>query len=383
VIALLAITWAVFAFVDRYDVIQPQILLNADFENGLADWTVNGGQDRLHVRAGGIAINGLGAVHTVGVRQIVLRPRGADILRMTASLRHAGVTSGSRPWHAMRLLVVQRDAKGASLWELPHEVAKESGDGPWHRVSVVFALSSRVKSVEIAAVLNQVGGSMNVRDMALAVVSEKAVFRFLRYLLSGAWVLLLFWVAWSLFGIGVRNRIGTSIWNGIHSGAERAGRMLVGALAVIILFGVLAPHTVKLELRGIATAVTSFVSATDKMPTVEGKKPVVPATTTTTIGNLVGAVWTAIHKLGHVALFAVLAVIAALTWINQGWWRLGLCLGIFAITAETLQLLSVDRSSRPLDAGLNLLGVALGLALAAYWESRRDKVIKARDLPNV
>ena len=40
--------------------------------------------------------------------------------------------------------------------------------------------------MEIAAVLNQVGGTMNVRDMALAVVSEKAVFRFLRYLLNGA-----------------------------------------------------------------------------------------------------------------------------------------------------------------------------------------------------
>ena len=82
-------------------------------------------------------------------------------------------------------------------------------------------------------------------------------------------------------------------------------------------------------------------------------------------------------------MFAVLAVIAALTWINQGWWRLGLCLSIFAITAETLQLLSVDRSSRPQDAGLNLLGVALGLALAAYFEKRRKKVITARDLPNV
>ena len=175
-IALLAITWAVFAFVDRYDVIEPQILLNTDFENGLADWTVNGGQDRLQVRAGNIAINGLGTGHTVGVRQTVLRPRGADILRMNASVRHAGVTKGSRPWHAMRLLVVQRDAKGTSLWELPHEVAKENGDGPWRRVSVIFALSSQVKSVEIAAVLNQVGGTMNVRDMALAVVSEKAVF---------------------------------------------------------------------------------------------------------------------------------------------------------------------------------------------------------------
>lgn len=70
----------------------------------------------------------------------------------------------------------------------------------------------------------------------------------------------------------------------------------------------------------------------------------------------------------------MLGLAAALIWREGSLWRLGLYLWVFAVTAETLQLLSVDRTFHPADAGLNLLGVTIGLTLgsivARRWGSK-------------
>ena len=59
------------------------------------------------------------------------------------------------------------------------------------------------------------------------------------------------------------------------------------------------------------------------------------------------------------------AMATALALRRQSWSRLGLYLCVFAVAAETVQLLTLDRTSQVADAGLNILGVITGLALGA------------------
>ena len=59
------------------------------------------------------------------------------------------------------------------------------------------------------------------------------------------------------------------------------------------------------------------------------------------------------------------AMASALALRRQSWSRLGLYLCVFAVAAETVQLLTLDRTSQVADAGLNILSVITGLALGA------------------
>ncbi|MBT5191915.1 MAG: hypothetical protein HOK30_04640 [Rhodospirillaceae bacterium] len=370
--ALTVVTLAIFSLLDRYDLVQAQILRNANFANGVSDWTVSGKAEQLRPMPGGLVVEGMGKGHATGVRQIVPRPEGAEVLRLTATVRHTGIPEGLRVWHAMRLLMVQRDGAGKLLWELPHVVEQEHGDSPWRAVSLIVRLPQRVASVEVIAVLNQVPGTMEVRDLTLDVMAESGLFLVLRYCLSAAWILAFAWLIWPL----------------LRAGPMRLGRLAVAALATIILVGVMTPHTVKLELRRIAQDLTrpesvprkEAVTTKIKPPQVVVKtaKPVKAAKATAESAIPISEIWRIVHKFGHVSMFAVLAFIVAITWRGLAWWQLGSYVAVFALTAETLQLLSLDRTAYLLDAGLNLLGAGAGLALATFLIRYREK---ARAIP--
>ena len=259
------------------------------------------------------------------------------------------------------------------MWELPHQVEQSRGDSPWRRVSEVFWLPARVSSVEVAAVLNQVIGEMQIRGLTLEAVDEHGAFTMARYALTAVWLLLLPWLIWPLY----------------RSGPGRGGRLSVMALAAIILAGVLTPQTAKLQLHRMANAaLRSDVVAAIKAAQVRPKEaaPSPSKAAPGAMDNSVPAhqVWFVAAKLGHVGLFALFALTVTLTWRRQTWRRLCLYLVAFAVAAEILQLLSLDRDANPMDAGLNLLGttagLALGLCLTRFANLKRPPT--ARGLPN-
>jgi len=102
----------------------------------------------------------------------------------------------------------------------------------------------------------------------------------------------------------------------------------------------------------------------------------IAAAATSTDDNSLPAseIWRLGHKLGHVVLFMLQAMAAALTPRRQSSSRLGLYLCVFAVAAETVQLLTLDRTSQVADAGLNILGVITGLALGAILRRLKKNV---------
>ena len=361
VLVLAAATLFLFGFFDRYQVVQPQLLSNGGFSGGLSAWRAAGGADQLQLDQGVLQIRSKRAGQSPGIRQVV--ERNPDIKRvcLSAWLRHTAVGAGPRSWNGTRILLVQRNSRGDRLWELPHQVDQSRGDGPWRRVSETFWLPAQVSSVEVTAVLNQVVGEMQVRGLTLEAVREHAAFTMARYALTAAWLLTLPWLIWPLY----------------QPGPMRRRRLSVILMGAVILVGVLTPQTAKIQLRKTASAMLqSDVVAAFKAVHVKtkaatsspSKAPPTAAATPIAAANSLPAyqIWFAAAKLGHVIFFALLAVAVTLIWRRQNWRLLCLYLTAFAVAAETLQLLSLDRNATPVDAGLNLLGTAAGLGVGLY-----------------
>ncbi|MBL6952968.1 MAG: hypothetical protein ISR50_10055 [Alphaproteobacteria bacterium] len=356
VLALVTATLVLFGLVERYQVRQPQLLQNGDFSNGLSGWQKKFDRaDQLQLDQGILRIRSVQAGQSPGIRQIIERDPGMDHVRLSAWVRHTGVAPGLRIWNTARLLLAQRNSHGDRLWELPHMVNQGRGDSPWRRVSAVFWLPAQVNSVEIIAELSQVAGQMQVRDLSLEVVQEFTAFTMARYGLVAVWLLALPWLILPLY----------------RPGPARRRRLAVVLLGAIILAGVLLPQTAKTQVHRLARDVlqsdwVASIKAMQAKPKVTAR-PAAKAPASTTDGSVrIVLGWLAAQKLGHVGFFALLALTVTLTWRRQPWQRLCLYLSTFAVAAETLQLLSLDRNATPMDAGLNLLGTAAGLALGFY-----------------
>ncbi|MBT3370763.1 MAG: hypothetical protein HOA08_00735 [Rhodospirillaceae bacterium] len=371
-LAVLAVTLVAFALTERYQLEKAQILRNGDFSAGLENWRVSNNENQLALEQGVLHIRSKHTGQAPGIRQRVQREAGVKRLRLSAWVRHTDVTIGLRPWNAMRLMLVPKDADGNSLPAQPQVVEQGRGDSPWHLASKVFWLPPRVDAVEVVVILSRVTGEMAVRDLSLDVVQQRPIFNVMRYSLIAVWLLLLPWLAWPL----------------CRAGRRRYGRLAVAILSLAILVGALTPHIAKNELSRLTRDLLGTeLAITAKALLKTTVKPAAAVIASEVSGNgdtsvPIGQIWLAGHKLGHLGLFALLALVTTLAWRGQSWQRLGLYLFAFAITAEALQLLSLDRSAHPLDAGLNILGAAAGLALGSRLFPRRAEAVTVPDPPN-
>lgn len=302
---------------------------------------------------------------------------------LSAWVSHDGVSTGLRGWHAMRILLTAIDPSGKKMWELPHVLQQSQGSGPWRFVSRVFYLPPSVAALEVYSGLNRVTGRMQVRDLVLEVVHERPLFKISRLILTLIWPLVALWLIWPLW---------------------RQRGLAVIVVGCTILIGTLTPHSVKLELRHFlrdsvvqapihqapihqapahqAPAHQESAPSAAAVQNDEAQaKSIAAGVTKSTVATPaipISEIWRSLHKLGHVGLFALLAIVAGWAWPRELWWRQGLLLVVFAASAETSQLLTPDRSANALDAGLNILGILVGISLWQMLTARRST---APDLP--
>ena len=80
-------------------------------------------------------------------------------------------------------------------------------------------------------------------------------------------------------------------------------------------------------------------------------------------------------KVDHIASFAALAVLARSGWPDQRRWVAGLALFIYGVALEFLQGADfVGRTTSVSDIAANVVGIALGLALA-FWLGRLARTL--------
>jgi len=349
-VVLIAVTVASFLFAGRFQPVADGLLRNGTLADNAIGWTAVGTPQTMRFIDGGVDLS-RAEVGVLLLEQTLPRPRGVDYARLSARVKLIDVRAGKLPWEGARVLLVQHDAEARAQWEFPHQLLRAQGDADWRAFDAVFFLPPQTETLRVVFGLNQASGTVMVRDLALVGLNERPGFVLFRAALALAWLALCLVIA-----VRVLRRPGRG-----------AAGVAVIAVAVVILLGGLLPHTMKSELSSLARDWGERASPAGPAVTDTSRPaPAAPAPSrqSATDAGLMGLVWTLLHKSGHVTLFALLALVARWCWPRVALWQCGVLLLVFAMSAETLQLLTLDRLSSPRDALLNAVGVIIGLLLA-------------------
>ena len=347
-VLLASLTIAMFGFGERYVGVAAD-LVSGDFTG--PNWRERGaGIDSF--AEGTLTLRATDRMTRTGIDYLMPRPSNADQLRLAADVRIEGVARNLQPYANARVFLVQITASGRSQWHLPHHLFNESGTRDWQTLEEVFRLDPATERLRLSITLDRVPGTLQVRNLELQPVEEAP------WVPASRIVLLLLWAGYLVWCIGSILRQPAPAWL----------RLAGGLLVIGILAGGLLPHGSKtLFLDGLA----GLQPAETTGPNVA---PARPAQNLTDIQDTDGLHWPALHKLGHVAAFALLTV-AALGLSNRGSLvrRVVPVLGFAGIT-ETLQLLSLDRTGSLIDVGIDAVGVVLALSMLPVWRRLRRRL---------
>lgn len=298
----------------------------------------------------------------------------ADAFHVRAECRTDALRPGQQSYHVGRVFMVFVDASGKSLWNRAHLVAAIEGTRAWHEVSRRFVAPDEAVAARI--ILANQGGSGVLELRGLSVVPMRL----------NPWTPVVF-IAWGMVW-------GSAVWIAARRLrlATRPGGRAVLAAAIVTIAGMLLPErsigaagrcmrdavaAVERAVRPAATAQPA-VAAPSTAP-VKASPAEVPARSRIDAELRAALAGTLdIHKAGHVVVFAWLTIAVAGCFglrlagrVREApWAALGGIL-LFALAAEQLQWLTLTRSARIGDFGVNVVGIAVGLLLVGLWRTIR------------
>ncbi len=329
-LVLMAGTIAFFMLYDRYQVVGPQLLGNPDFNQGLEGWE-QAGRGRVEVQAGGVILEVREPGSGVALRQTLSEPGRFRLLRLSGELEARAIHPGPRFWQQGRLVLVSLNDKQRML-PVPHLVADLAGNRAWATYRQVFSVPRRATELQVRLQLIGATGRLAVRWVGLHEVEERPGYRWYRSLGLALWSVALVWLVWPY-----RNRLRF----------DRAHLLLY--LAVLGVFvGTLMPVELKQPMEKQMIAVLNSL-----LPVLEHR-----------------LTSDSINKSGHFLFFAMLAFGAVRVGVGQRPWGIGMGLVLLAALSEVLQFFVEGRRPRLTDLLVDALGIALGMALAAYWHHR-------------
>ena len=329
---------------ERYQPKGSELLENTSFAGQAASWNISGPAGSVVVEEGGaIRLHSVDPTQNISVTQRVADPGRFRLLRLSADLRTEKVVPGEKGWETARLILSSHDGKGQWL-PVPHQVARLTGTTPWRHYAEVFEVSARADQVRATAQLSRARGTLWVRNLSLRQVIERPLYGYLRAGGFGLWGVFL---AWLLAPYALR-----------RGGPVGKGLMLM--VVVAILWGTLMPGSLKMRLlaegKSLAHDIAEAVSP-----------PVAPAVTEPPTGFRFD-----VGKLGHLGLFALLAMVLAAAFPRESHKILMLDLMLLAGATEQLQVFIEGRTPMMLDFGIDTVGVFLGLGLWAGIGCRRN-----------
>ncbi len=298
----------------------------------------------------------------------------AEAFQVRAECRTTALRHGALRYQVGRVLMAFVDAAGKSLWHRAHLVATIEGTRGWHEVSRRFTVPD--EAVAARVILANQGGSGVLEIRALSVVPLRL----------NPWTPVVF-IAWGMvWGCGVwiaarRLRL-----------ASRPGGRAVLAAAMAVIAGMLLPER---AIGAAGTGMRHVFAAVERAtrpavaahPTVASPAaaPAQPPPAGAPARSRIHAELRAalagsldVHKAGHLVVFAWLTLaVAGCFGIRRGgrgwespWAAVGGIL-LFAFAAEQLQWLTLTRSARIGDVGVNVVGIATGLILVGAWRGLR------------
>lgn len=272
------------------------------------------GKPDVELLAGGLALSALDSSAVRGLTWRRARIADAVAVRVSGSARGLGIGPGKKTGDEAQVFVLQK-AQGRFTSASSALLLSGTRDASFDRV---VPLQQGADDVALLVHLVRVSGRLEVTNLRVEWLAERAVVRWMRYGLMLVWA-------------GVLGLLALSWMN--HA-LSRAGVLLA---LLVVLAGVLMPGEVRSQLE-------HWLLASFALPAISE-----------------GFAWS---DLAHVSMFFVLALVLSLARpdLRPAWLIFDLLL--LAACTEALQLFVEGRQAGFEDIGLDLLGGLLGIGAA-------------------
>lgn len=279
------------------------------------------------------------------VYRLLERSPGTRALAIEATVRAQALRRGPANWRMGRIAVGFRDAEGAENYRVPHHAVRIDGDRPRHTRSAVLLVPEPTVLLNVVIQNSGIAGIFEVESVALTPMRVAPWHRPAALALA---------LAAALIALAAIRRG--------HLTASRSGIGII-LTATVILAGTLVPqpwlerglHLPRPAARSETSApadASSIEAAAGTAPTPRAA-PASPVTRPET------------HRLAHLVLFTLLGACAGSLARQAPPARartLLAALVLFAAVTEALQALSISRTPRIDDWGIDLAGLVLGFA---------------------
>jgi|GEM_PF-6314933 len=271
----------------------------------------------------------------------MLPRQAAAFVRIESRLAATAIVRGARSWQQGRLVALQVRPDGRLRVDLPHVVARLSGDRPSRIHRATFRMAEDTVAVLLRAEILSPKGTLDLQSLRLQPLAERPGFSGGSMFIAGCWLLLALMISGWVFRSGWHRR-----W--------RPGLVYLVAAPTLLLSVAPAAVTAPLKL-GVARNLDLAGMAGQTGRAAE-------AALSTNLFSLA--------KTGHVLMFATvgMAFVFAIGWRRAvGVHRFLLALGLsacFGLVAEMLQLFSPNRTATLLDVSINLVSGTGGVLIA-------------------
>lgn len=375
---LLAMTFVFFHVVDRFDVVATNIIPNLSFENGIKHWS--GSPKGVVLKRKPLPVIEMQLAPNpkplVLIRSISTSDQYSHI-RIGADIKIEGVQRGAMWWKQAGVILRNLDAGNRKIPFWPYEVAQMSGTDDWRHYTATMPVSERAKRMQLFFFLDGHAGSMDVTNITVDGAAPTA------WAPVGTWALI---AAWGFLGLWILAPL-------ISANARNISAYLALTAFCATLVAVLAPQpqlfntttqafqTVSSMLKPSAEKPSAVVvsdapkSATPKVskpPTGPSKRP--SSSPPFKIANMTPQeIISSGASMSHIVSHAAFAFFTILAFPAASRSLVFASLFIAAAITEALQAFVITRSTNWDDFAMNLIGVALGVAVGYIYLFIRQK----------
>lgn len=316
-VLLSLLTILTFTTLPRYQMPGEPWLDNLDFQKGFEGWDTSGIVTLSEDQLGLVHLQNRNPAEPVYLRRVLDLPPGGTTLHVAASVAAQQVVRGDEAWHNARIYLVQIAPNGDFLWNLPFKLVELVGTVSPQRITEIFEIRGSIDQAMLGIELAYATGQFQVGDITINRLEELPSFRLMATLLVAGWSLLGAWVGWQV----------------LHSMPGRRHRTLLLLALGVMVAGLFMPGTLRHELLN-------------------------------RLSDGVGLGFISPGALGHLVVFAVLALLVRAGRPHDPLLLHFSCWVLVAAVTEILQLFTVDRDTAAADWLADVAGAAIGLGLA-------------------
>jgi VanZ family protein len=329
---ILVSTFISVSLFKRYQVVGDELLLNADFSQGMTSWNIAGPKDSVQFLPSGTAVL-FSKEFASGIMlfQNIFNVKGATKLLVRGKYQVRDVIPGNpkNTWNRARIQISSYNEHGR--W-LPGAVVifSVTGSSSWQNFSQLFTTDATCDQVKFVLQLLHVTGTLQVKNLSIRQVVENSAYPYLQIISLALMAIYLFWLLVPYI-VSCRNIPLT---------------LLLLLIIGLILFGVLQPNKSFdiLSVTSLDSIELAFINWNYK-----------------------------ISKVGHFFLFLCLALCLSLTPNKKNYAVLFVDVACLAGTTELMQLFIEGRTPLFRDFLLDSSGAIVGILLAVAYNIKGSK----------